>query len=298
MNQASAPGDLRAHGPRAIDWASLRRDLALVGPAGHGPGRVALDAPQGFALGRSLTPCSEALFSRTRYHAPRYRGARFSAKAASASRRSCGRKRLLVAARLDLEALRRSGSSRALVDRALSRRARPPGRWRRSRARARARSRASSPPGAMRFTSPMRSASSAPSLRAVRIRSFARALPMRRGSRCVPPAPGMIASEVSVSPSSRVRRGDAQVAGEQQLRPAAEGDAVDDADRRLRQRLDVVHQCAGCSCTNCGTRSARHRLALLQVGAGAEGLLARAGDQHRAHREVLAQLVAQARAGA
>ena len=44
-------------------------------------------------------------------------------------------------------------------------------------------------------------ASAASMRRAVRMSSLARDLPISRGSRWVPPAPGMMASEVSVSPS-------------------------------------------------------------------------------------------------
>mmetsp|Transcript_20440 Transcript_20440/g.40877 ORF Transcript_20440/g.40877 Transcript_20440/m.40877 type:complete len:262 (-) Transcript_20440:141-926(-) len=50
------------------------------------------------------------------------------------------------------------------------------------------------------LTMPYCAASEAPILRAVNMSSLARAEPMRRGSRCVPPAPGMMAREVSGRP--------------------------------------------------------------------------------------------------
>ena len=52
-----------------------------------------------------------------------------------------------------------------------------------------------------RSTRPIRSASSAPTKRPVKMRSLARAGPTSRGSRCVPPAPGMMPSRISGWPS-------------------------------------------------------------------------------------------------
>jgi hypothetical protein len=86
-----------------------------------------------------------------------------------------------------------------------------------------------------------------------------------------------------------VRRGDAQIAGEQKLGASAERDAVDGADRRLRKRREVVHRAPDVLDEDRHALE-RHRLALLQVGAGAEGLVARAGDDDRAHGEVLREL--------
>ena len=52
-------------------------------------------------------------------------------------------------------------------------------------------------PGTTRSTSPIASASSARTCRPLQISSFARAGPTSAGSRCVPPAPGMIPSRIS-----------------------------------------------------------------------------------------------------
>ena len=71
---------------------------------------------------------------------------------------------------------------------------RSPRRWPSARATA-------SPAGTTSFTRPIRSASSAVRTRPVRISSFARARPTIRGSRCVPPAPGMTARRTSGRPS-------------------------------------------------------------------------------------------------
>ena len=71
--------------------------------------------------------------------------------------------------------------------------------------------------------------------RPVRISSLARASPTTRGSRCVPPAPGMTASRTSGRPSRARSRGDPQVAAQRELQPAAERVALDRRDRRHRQ---------------------------------------------------------------
>ena len=69
---------------------------------------------------------------------------------------------------------------------------------------------------------PMRSASSASTWRPVRIMSLARAGPTSRGRRCVPPAPGDDAEQDLGLAEDRLLRGDAEVAGQRQLAPAAQ----------------------------------------------------------------------------
>ena len=67
--------------------------------------------------------------------------------------------------------------------------------------------------GTTAFTRPRRWASGAPMVSAIRIISMALARGTARGSRWVPPAPGMIAQRVSVSPnvacSAAIRRSEA-----------------------------------------------------------------------------------------
>ena len=90
-------------------------------------------------------------------------------------------------------------------------------------------------------------------------------MPTRRGSRCVPPAPGMMPSVTSGSPTTASRRGDAGVAAERQLQAAAERDAMDGGDHRLRAILD-----RGDHRRQAGLD--RRLVELLDVGAGNEAL--------------------------
>ena len=127
----------------------------------------------------------------------------------------------------------------------------------------------------------MRSASSASTSRPVRIRSFATPRPQTRASRCVPPQPGMIPRLISGWPSFALDERVAQVAGERELAAAAEREAVDRGDRRLRHRLQqlpaVVAELA--PRLRLLDREAAH---VLDVGAGDERLLARAGEHDHA----------------
>ena len=100
----------------------------------------------------------------------------------------------------------------------------------------------SSPGGAMRLTSPMRSASRASSLRAGQDQVLRARLPDQARQALRAARAGDDRERRLRQAELGVRRRDAQVAREHELRPAAERDAVDDGDRRLRQRLDVVHQ--------------------------------------------------------
>ena len=73
--------------------------------------------------------------------------------------------------------------------------------------------------------------------------------------------------------------GDAEVAGERQLEPAAERGAVDRRDHRPRERGDGVHQRLSSS-RKPQRLLERHRPPLLEIGAGAERL-ARPGQHDR-----------------
>ncbi len=96
--------------------------------------------------------------------------------------------------------------------------------------------------------------------------------PTTRASRCVPPAPGMMPSRTSVQPDLGAVGGDAQVAGERQLQPAAERGAVDRRDRpaagtprpRSSSRLSASRKPQ--------VSLERHRAPLLEIGARAERL--------------------------
>ncbi len=133
----------------------------------------------------------------------------------------------------------------------------------------------SSPVSTSRSSRPSSRASSAVSRRAVKIRSAARDQPSRRASSCVPPPAGITPTLTSGSPTTAVVVRDDQVAGQRQLEPAAQREAVHRRDGRDRQ---VQHR---------AVRRAGHRplgpqlvvaepVALLEVGADAEGASATA----------------------
>ena len=125
-------------------------------------------------------------------------------------------------------------------------------------------------------TRPIASASWASIVRPVRTRSSARPVPTIRGSRCVPPSISGTPQRRSAQPKVAVVVGDAQVAPERELEAAGEAVAGDRGDRRLgRREAGEAERAAG--------RVGVERLDRLQVGAGAEGLLAGAGeDEHAA----------------
>ena len=85
--------------------------------------------------------------------------------------------------------------------------------------------------GTTSSTRPMASASSARTWRPVKMRSLARAGPTRRARRWVPTAAGDDAEEDLGLTELRLLAGDAEVAGEGQLAPAAEREAGDRRDR-------------------------------------------------------------------
>ena len=93
-------------------------------------------------------------------------------------------------------------------------------------------------PGTTRFTSPTALGLLGVDRIAVRFISSAFATPTRRGSRCVPPKPGMIPSLISGWPKlGRVGR-DADVARHRELAAAAEREPVDGSDRDDRAALE------------------------------------------------------------
>ena len=92
-----------------------------------------------------------------------------------------------------------------------------------------------SPAGTTRLTSPIRSASSAPTGRPVRIMSIARLAPIRRGRRTVPPSISGTPQRRQNTPEHRVLLGHAQIAPQRQLQPAGHGVAGDRGDHRLGQ---------------------------------------------------------------
>ena len=126
------------------------------------------------------------------------------------------------------------GTSKRAIDRLERGRLRDRARPRDGRESTRPRRRPrSSRRGVTRFTRPHASASAAVSLRASRIISFARASPTIRGRRCVPPAPGMMPSDVSGSASSACAAATRMSQIERELETAAERDAVQRRDDRL-----------------------------------------------------------------
>ena len=99
--------------------------------------------------------------------------------------------------------------------------------------------------------------------------------PIRRGARCVPPAPGIRPSCTSGRPSLAAATASAVVRRQRDLQPAAERGAVDRGDHRLAAGLDAV--------AHLGQRRRLRRLAeFADVGAGDE-VAAGADDQHRGH---------------
>ena len=99
-------------------------------------------------------------------------------------------------------------------------------------------------------------------------------MPTTRGSRCVPPSSSGTPQRRSKRPKVDLRRGDPHVAPERQLDPAGQAPAVDRGDRRLgRGEPGRAHR---------PVRVADVEVHRLQVGAGAEGLAAGAGEDEDA----------------
>ena len=121
-----------------------------------------------------------------------------------------------------------------------------------------------------------RLASTASITRPVRIRSRARPSPTMRGRRWVPPSIRAHPSAVPRQPKRRPAGRDPQVAPEGQLEPAGDAPTVDRGDRRLARGAPGKAQRSARTLHPGGERFDR-----LEVGAGAEGLVAGAGeDQH------------------
>ena len=139
-----------------------------------------------------------------------------------------------------------------------------------------------------RLTSPMASASSAPTRRPVKISSLALPRPTSRGSRWVPPAPGMMASRVSGQPHGGRGRSDADIAGQGQLRAAAQGDPVDGGDHRFVEIFDIGKKGSN------GEDKFPHPLRrqggpFLEIRPGAKGLFPGTGHDDHPHPAVESQ---------
>ena len=122
-------------------------------------------------------------------------------------------------------------------------------------------------------TRPIRSASSASTMRPVRIMSSARPRPTMRGRRWVPPSISGTPKRRSVKPSLAssvaIRRSHQSASS----RPAGEAPARDRGDRRLgRDQAREAERAV------LELEARAEALDRLEVGAGAEGKLARAGD--------------------
>jgi hypothetical protein len=127
----------------------------------------------------------------------------------------------------------------------------------------------------------------------VKINSLALPLPTRRGRRWVPPAPGMMARRVSVSPMVRVMRGDADVRSQGQFRPTAQGNAVDRGNDRFVEILDGGKEIAN-GIDERLDLDRRQGGALLQVCAGAEGPVPGPGDDNHPHTGIEADVASMA----
>jgi hypothetical protein len=94
-------------------------------------------------------------------------------------------------------------------------------------------------------------------------------------------------SRISGWPKLRGARGDANVAGHGQLAAAADREAVDHGDGRLRVRRDLVEDAPP---VHDGALLERRTLGeLADVGAGDERLVTRAGEDDNAHLVLRAQ---------
>ena len=98
--------------------------------------------------------------------------------------------------------------------------------------------------------------------------------PHRRGSRCVPPAPGMMPSSTSGWPTFASLRRDAEVAGLRDLEAAAERVAVNRGDERLGRRPPGASAARACPPIAPASRS--------RVFSSVEDLDVGAGDERRA----------------
>jgi hypothetical protein len=123
----------------------------------------------------------------------------------------------------------------------------------------------------------------------VTISSIARLLPTMRTSRCVPPVPGSTPSVTSGRPTLPSPSRDAQVGRHGDLEAAADGVAVERGDHQLRRLLEAVQRLVGVQAEVVLEGRVR-RLEHVDVGAGAEELLARAGEHDHVHVVVEARL--------
>ena len=121
--------------------------------------------------------------------------------------------------------------------------------------RSQARARGGARPGTIWVSRPIASASSAGTMRPVRIRSSARPRPTMRGSRSVPPSisgtPQRRSGKPRVEPSAAILRSHRQ----RQLEPAREAPAGDRGDRGLRGGLAREAERAACHLPDAGRAS-------------------------------------------
>ena len=139
---------------------------------------------------------------------------------------------------------------------------------------ARARARGGGPAATISVTRPIASASAAATMRPVRIRSSARPIPTIRGSRCVPPSISGTPQRRSGKPSAQ---SSARCAGRTTGRARARR-------RRTSREIAAIVGLGGVRRVKpSGPPGGRgERVERLEVGAGAEGRVARAGEHHHA----------------
>ena len=139
-----------------------------------------------------------------------------------------------------------------------------------------------------RVTMPSSAARAAGMRRPVRISSLATAAPATRASRCVPPAPGMIPRRTSSrpisTPSAARRRSQASASSSPPPKATPLIAAITGAGKRASSSSAAPR-----SPRNARVSSSVHARALLEIGPGAERLVARAGDHDRAHPGLAAQ---------
>ena len=131
------------------------------------------------------------------------------------------------------------------------------------------------------FTMPQSSACCALNGLPVRMISLARRKPTARGRNWVPPPPGMMPSVISVRAKRAVVARVGEVAGQRDLAAAAERRAVDRGDHgdRAVHEASVMRSKIAC-CAQ--PLLVGHAVAFFQVAAGAERLVAGAGQHHAA----------------
>ena len=118
-------------------------------------------------------------------------------------------------------------------------------------------------------------------MRPVKMNSLARFSPMSRGSTCVPPQPGMTPTRISGWPNLAVSAAMARSLASTSSQPPPRARPLTDGDDRLGQHADGLVRTAA-RLVDDGVDE-RPRGELVDVGAGAEGLVAAAGDDDHVH---------------